>query len=137
MVLPDLGEHLATYVDRRARALVFTGPKGATLRRGNFNQLVGWREAVAKIGVPGLHFLDLRHNTLAADSGVSTKNLMARMGHDSERVALIYQHTTARADRLITDILDARLREKRAGETSDESRDDGDEGGAGLPVAAR
>lgn len=45
------------------------------------------------MGLPGLHFHDLRHtgNTLAADMGVSLRNLMARMGHDNERAALIYQ----------------------------------------------
>lgn len=61
-------------------SLVFTGPNGATLRQGNFNKLVRWSTVVAEVGVPGLHFHDLRHtgNTLAADAGVSTRNLMAR-----------------------------------------------------------
>jgi len=36
---------------------------------------------------------------LAARTKVSTKDLMARMGHDSPRAALIYQHTTSEADR--------------------------------------
>jgi len=41
----------------------------------------------------GLHFHDLRHtgNHLAAASGASLKDLMAWMGHDSERAAIIYQ----------------------------------------------
>jgi integrase len=36
----------------------------------------------------------LRHtgNALAAATGASTKELMARMGHSSVRAALIYQH---------------------------------------------
>ena len=56
----------------------------------------GWTEAVAKVGAPGLHFHDLRHtgNMLAANAGASTRDLMARMGHDSMRAALIYQHAT-------------------------------------------
>jgi integrase len=64
------------------------------------------------MGLPGLHFHDLRHtrNTLAADMGVSLRNLMARMGHDNERAALIYQHKSATADRQIGDDLDALLR---------------------------
>jgi integrase len=59
--------------------------------------------------VPNLHFHDLRHtgNTLAADMGISTKNLMARMGHDNERAALRYQHKSSKADRVIADGLDA------------------------------
>lgn len=51
----------------------------------------------------------LRHtgNQLAADMGVSTKNLMGRMGHDNERAALRYQHRSAKGDRIIADGLDA------------------------------
>jgi hypothetical protein len=77
----------------------------------NFNPLVGWLEAVEAIGEPGLHFHDLRHtgNTLAAATGVSTRDLMARMGHDSMNAAIIYQHATREADRVIADGLDARL----------------------------
>jgi integrase len=50
---------------------------------------------VAAIGAPGLHFHDLRHtgNTLASRApGASLRDVMARMGHDSPRAALIYQH---------------------------------------------
>jgi len=40
-------------------------------------------------------------NTLAAATGASTKELMARMGHVSPRAALIYQHGTADRDAAI------------------------------------
>jgi integrase len=75
-------------------SLVFVGEKGGPLRRSNFNRQVRWPERVAAIGVPGLHFHDLRHsgNHLAASSGASLRDLMNRMGHDSMRAALIYQH---------------------------------------------
>ncbi|MGV9805298.1 tyrosine-type recombinase/integrase [Micromonospora chersina] len=48
------------------------------------------------VGLSGFHFHDLRHtgNTLAAASGVSTRELMHRMGHGTMRAALIYQHAT-------------------------------------------
>jgi len=51
---------------------------------------------VASIGVPGLHFHALRHtgNVLAVSTGASLRDLMDRMGHDSMRAALIYQHAT-------------------------------------------
>jgi hypothetical protein len=48
-------------------------------------------------GIPG--------NTLAAATGASTKELMARMGHASPQAALIYQHATADRDRAIADAL--------------------------------
>jgi hypothetical protein len=44
---------------------------------------------------------------------------MARMGHDSMRAALIYQHVTTRADRTIAEALDTQVR------AVSEGRDDG------------
>jgi integrase len=129
MVTPYLVAHLDMYVDADPEALVFTGPKGAPIRRGNFNPLVGWGKKVAELGVPGLHFHDLRHtgNTLAAGAGASTKDLMARMGHDSVEAAMIYQHATAEADRAVADKLNDRLMRER--QTED---DDPDDGAAGV-----
>ncbi|MFI7422747.1 hypothetical protein [Nonomuraea sp. NPDC049684] len=48
-------------------------------------------------------------NTIAAGSGASLKDLMQRMGRNSVRAALIYQHSTAEADRKITDIMNAKI----------------------------
>ncbi len=69
-------------------------------------------------------------NVLAVGSEVSTRDLMARMGHDSMRAALIYQHASREADRSIADHLDAAL-----GAIDDDDEDDEDDGGtAGVPV---
>ncbi len=49
----------------------------------------------------------------AADAvgvGVSTRDLMARMGHDSMHAALIYQHATREVDDAIARALDERIR---------------------------
>ncbi|HZG89429.1 MAG TPA: hypothetical protein VEZ42_04370 [Pseudonocardia sp.] len=75
----------------------------AWLRRAHFNNLTRWVETVRRPGTPGLHFHDLRHagNHLAAQTGASTRELMARMGHDDMRAALIYQRATSEADRRI------------------------------------
>jgi integrase len=111
-VLAMLAAHLDSYVDTDPGALVFTGPCGRPLRRSNFNKLVEWRRIVAELGVPHLHLHDLRHtgNTLAAGTpGTSTRDLMERMGHDTMRAALIYQHTSQDADRRIADSLAQRL----------------------------
>jgi hypothetical protein len=45
-------------------------------------------------------------NTLAAQTGTRLRDLMTRMGHDSPRAALIYQHASSGADRAIADALD-------------------------------
>ncbi|HZM66216.1 MAG TPA: tyrosine-type recombinase/integrase [Nakamurella sp.] len=100
--------HLDAFTADAPDALVFTGVKGGPLRRSNFNKLVDWPAAVASVGLPGLHFHDLRHsgNTLAAPYA-STRELMARMGHSGTRAAVIYQHASQERDRAIADALDA------------------------------
>jgi integrase len=56
--------------------------------------MAAWPHAVESIGMTGLNFHDLRHtgNQFAVQNGARLRDLMARMGHDSERAALIYQH---------------------------------------------
>jgi chemotaxis response regulator CheB len=46
-------------------------------------------------------------------SGASLRDLMTRMGHDSMRAALIYQHKTQGADRKIADRLEALIQSHR------------------------
>jgi hypothetical protein len=66
---------------------------------------------------------------------VSTKDLMARMGHDDMRAALIYQRATSEADKKIAERLSGLVDEHQAGEKDGESPDDAPEDGpAGAPV---
>lgn len=136
-IVPDLAAHLEKYTRKGPNALVFTGVKGGPLRRSGFNKITRWMHVVRALGVPGLHFHDLRHtgNTLAADTGVSLRNLMARMGHDNERAALLYQHRSNRADRMIANNLDALV--KAAQDQDQDDDEDNDDGMAGslVPVA--
>ena len=53
-------EHLSAYTAADPGALVFPGPRGGPLRRGNFNRQASWPHAVRAIGAEGLHFHDLR-----------------------------------------------------------------------------
>ena len=110
-IVPALRAHLAVFAQDEPGALVFPGAKGGPIRRGNFNKMSAWPHAVASIGMPGLHFHDLRHtgNQFAAQSGARLRDLMARMGHDSERAAMIYQHEARGADQLITNAIDAHV----------------------------
>jgi integrase len=128
-IIPDLAAHLAIYVKDEPGALVFPGVKGGPIRRGNFNKMSAWPNAVASLGMSGLHFHDLRHtgNQFAGNSGARLRDLMARMGHDSERAAMIYQHVARGADKAITDAIDTHVQaEKRS--------NDGEDGAAGLLV---
>ncbi|MBE3016307.1 site-specific integrase [Microbispora sp. NEAU-D428] len=110
-IIPALHEHLATYVQDEPGALVFPGAKGGPLRRSGFNTRTRWVDVVKDMGMPGLHFHDLRHtgNMLAAESGAGLKDLMARMGHDNVRAAMIYQHAVRGADKVITDAINKQL----------------------------
>jgi integrase len=86
--------------------MLFTGElSGGPVRRSNFSQRVNWPELVTRLGMSGAHFHDLRHagNIWASKAGMSTRDLMARMGHDDMRAALIYQRATSEADRRIAE----------------------------------
>ena len=72
-----------------------------------------WQRAKATVGVdPAMHTHDLRHHAatlMAQMPGITTKELMARIGHSSPRAALIYQHATAERDREVAAFLEGRL----------------------------
>jgi integrase len=107
-LLPDVAAHLDEFTAANPRALVFTGPKGAQLRRSNFSR--AWNKAAEAAGLSGFHFHDLRHtdNALAGEEGASLRELMERMDHSSSRAALIYQHRTMHRGKIITDAMGKR-----------------------------
>jgi integrase len=109
-IIESLEEHLATYAQPGADGVVFTAPMGGPARRASLH--AAWTAARASLGIDGVHLHDLRHHaaTLAARSpGITTKELMARLGHASPRAALIYQHATAERDCAVADFLDAQI----------------------------
>jgi integrase len=128
VIIAALREHRSCYVQADPDAWFFPGVQGGPLRRGNFNKVSGWPEAARSLGLDGLHFHDLRHtgNQFAANSGAGLKDLMVRMGHDSERAAMIYLHEAQGADQRITDAIDTHVQAAR--------RDDGDDGLGGVLV---
>jgi hypothetical protein len=104
-----LDHHLANYVLPEPDAVVFTGDKGAPITTQHWSKK--FRQAADAAGAKQLHFHDLRHlaGTLAAETGASTRELMARLGHSTPRASLIYQHATERHDRQIAAGIDAIL----------------------------
>jgi integrase len=115
VVLADLRDHLDRFSEAEPDGLVFIGPNGGRLRRRNFLRL--WTKALtdAKVVDEDVHFHDLRHtgNALAAATGASTKELMARMGHSSVRAALIYQHASRSRDKQIADAISQNVQQAR------------------------
>jgi integrase len=118
----DLVEHMRDRVDRTSSALLFTGDQGRAIRRSNFAQRVKWTALVERLGLKGLHFHDLRHagNVWAAQTKVSTRDLMARMGHDDMRAALIYQRATQEAAERIAQGLSELAHQHRGTDDDDE-----------------
>jgi hypothetical protein len=55
---------------------------------------------------------------------------MARMGHDSERAAMIYQHEARGADQAITNAIDSHVQ----AEQRDDGEDNDGQAGALAPV---
>jgi hypothetical protein len=80
-------------------------------------QATEWRQAVGgKAGEVDDFGHDLRHvgGTLAAATGASLKELMARLGHSSTRAAMIYQHATRDRDEAIAKALGGLLDQVRS-----------------------
>jgi integrase len=122
----DVEEHLLRWTGPRGIDLLFTGPKASELYRATFN--AAWDRARRSCGMTDFHFHDLRHtgNTLAAGTGASTKELMARMGHASARAALIYQHASEERDVVIAERLSAMTDEALRKSQPTESNHDGE-----------
>ena len=99
---------------RTGRPPVHRAPP-ATPRRSSFNRI--WKRAFEASGAnPELHLHDLRHtgSTLAARTGATLKEIMARIGRGSTRAAMTYQHATSEGDRRIAEALDLMIRDARA-----------------------
>jgi integrase len=104
LIVPDVRKHL-DWLPASA-ALIFASLTGSPLSHSNFRNRV-WLPALAAVGLEGIHLHDLRHtgNQLTANAGANPRELMARMGHDSERAALIYLHSTAERQRALADVV--------------------------------
>ncbi len=102
LIVSDRREHLAWLPS--SAGLVFANPTGSPLAHSNFRRRV-WLPALVAVGLEGVHLHDLRHtgNQLTANAGANPRELMARIGHDSERAALIYLHSSRERQRALTD----------------------------------
>jgi integrase len=113
-LVDELRAHIKAFVGKETGSYVFTSADGEPIERNNFRKRV-WLPATRSTRLPGLRFHDLRHTagTLAARTGATTKELMARLGHSSSNAALIYQHASAERDRSIADGLSDMFNEAR------------------------
>jgi integrase len=97
-LLPAVKEHLK---DHAALELLFPSSTGRQLRSQEWWEI--WQIARDAARRQDLHFHHLRHlgAVLAAQSGATIKELMARLGHSTPDMAIHYQHVAADRDAVI------------------------------------
>ncbi len=104
-LLVAVQQHLDDQVEAEPSSRLFNTASGLPVRRGQWHR--DWKKATSQVGdLPdGFRTHDLRHtaNTMAASTGASTRELMARFGHASPVAALNYQHATRERDQAIAD----------------------------------
>ena len=83
-IMREIESHLERYVGADVDALVFTGPKGAPLRRAGFRRC-WWLPAIEAAGLTGLRVHDLRHSFVSIwrDAGADILDISKRAGHSS------------------------------------------------------
>jgi integrase len=119
-LVPELRWHLERFAEDGPRGVVFIGPQGGRLRRSNFRVI--WTKARESVGLPGLHFHDLRHT----GGTLSVRDWGQPQGADGppralqRRAAMIYQHATRDRDRAIAQALVREVREGQADEPDDQ-----------------
>ena len=121
-LMPTVKAHLSKYVLPKQDALVFPAVHGGHLNPGSLRR--AYNPAREAAGRPDLRFHDLRHTgaVLAAATGATLAELMARLGHSTVSAAMRYQHAAADRDKVIA----AALSELAAGTVTPISRRQGE-----------
>lgn len=100
-LVPVIRDHLAAHVDGGVNALLFPAAHGGHLAPATlYRQFYKARAAADR---PDLRFHDLRHSgaVLAAATGATLAELMARLGHSTPQAAMRYQHAAQGRDQAI------------------------------------
>jgi integrase len=104
-LLPAIEHHLTKHVGERRDSLLFPAQQGGHLAPATlYRRFYTARDAASR---PDLRFHDLRHSgaVLAAATGASLAELMARLGHSTPAAAMRYQHAAKGRDREIAALL--------------------------------
>jgi integrase len=104
-LVPVIAQHLAVHVEPQADALLFPAKHGGHLAPATFYRW--YYKARDTAGRPDLRFHDLRHSgaVLAAATGATLAELMARLGHSTPAAAMRYQHAAQGRDQAIATAL--------------------------------
>jgi len=91
-LMPAVKDHLAKHAEASREALLFPAAHGGHLAHATLYRV--YYPAREAAGRPDLRFHDLRHTgaVLAAATGATLAELMARLGHSTAGAAMRYQH---------------------------------------------
>lgn len=104
-IIPQIADHLSRFVDAKSDSLLFAAQHGGHLQPSTLMR--HWYKARKAAGRDDLRWHDLRHSgaVLAAATGASLAELMARLGHSTPQAAMRYQHAAQGRDREIAVLL--------------------------------
>ena len=104
-IIPQIEDHLSKYVGKKPDSLIFATKNGGHLQPSTVQR--HWYKARTKAKRDDLRWHDLRHSgaVLAAATGASLAELMARLGHSTPQAAMRYQHAAKGRDREIAALL--------------------------------
>jgi site-specific recombinase XerD len=99
--------HLVEYTGPGDNALLFPSSVDASRYLQSKALYLDFHRARAEIGRTDLRWHELRHSgaVLAASTGATLAELMARLGHSTPGAAMKYQHAAAGRDREIAALL--------------------------------
>ena len=99
-LLDALQRHLGAFVAPEPDALVFSSVNDPDVQVHPNTLYKQWYKARESAGRPDLRIHDLRHSgaVLAAQTGATLAELMARLGHSTPQAALRYQHAARGRD---------------------------------------
>ena len=104
-LMPMVHDHLIEHAGRGPDPLLFPAAGGGHMAPSSLYAV--YHPAREAAGRPDLRFHDLRHTgaVLAAATGATLAELMARLGHSTVEAAMRYQHAAADRDRVIAEAL--------------------------------
>ncbi|MFC7458037.1 tyrosine-type recombinase/integrase [Brachybacterium sp. GCM10030267] len=119
-------EHLTKHTGAEPTDHLFPSPRGDGQPLSYGGYLHMFKRAAEDAELSDLKPHDLRHTgaTLAAATGATTRELMARLGHTSPTVAMRYQHAAKERDKNIADALGGDFSSTNMNGKGREGRDD-------------
>ena len=104
-LMPAVRAHLRDHAQVGREGLLFPAQHGGHLAPSTLYRV--FYPARDETGRPDLRFHDLRHTgaVLAAATGATLAELMARLGHSTPGAAMRYQHAAAERDKVIAEAL--------------------------------